>query len=46
MMDDLDWNQLKLVLAIARQSTLAGAARALGVSHATVYRRPGNLCIT
>lgn len=34
----LDWNELKLVLAIARAGSLAGAARQLGLSHATVFR--------
>ena len=38
-----DWNQLRLILAIARAGTLAGAARHLGVSHATAYRRLGRL---
>jgi DNA-binding transcriptional LysR family regulator len=36
---DLDWNDLRWFLAIARQGSLAGAARALGVNHSTVFRR-------
>ncbi len=35
----IPWDDLKLVLAIARTGTLAGAARALGVNHSTVFRR-------
>jgi DNA-binding transcriptional LysR family regulator len=35
----LDWNDLRLVLAIARSGSLAGAGRALGVNHSTVFRR-------
>lgn len=38
-MDSLDWNDLRYVLAVARQGSAAAAARALGVSHATVLRR-------
>jgi len=34
-----DWNELKLVLAIARARGLSGAARALGIDHSTAYRR-------
>lgn len=34
-----DWNDLRLVLAVARAGTLAGAARALGVNHSTAFRR-------
>lgn len=33
------WDRLKLVLAIARAGTLSGAARRLGISHATAYRQ-------
>jgi len=39
MQSDISWDDFRLVLAIARAETLAGAARALGVHHATVYRR-------
>lgn len=35
------WDDLRTVLAIARSGSLSGAARALGVSHATVFRRLG-----
>ncbi|HMB72555.1 MAG TPA: LysR family transcriptional regulator [Gammaproteobacteria bacterium] len=35
----MDWDDLKLVLAICRTGTLSGAARALGVNHSTVFRR-------
>jgi molybdate transport repressor ModE-like protein len=38
MESKLNWDELKLVLAIARAGSLAGAARQLGVSHATVFR--------
>jgi len=38
-MKDLDWNDLRHLLAMARGGSAAGAARALGVSHATVLRR-------
>ena len=41
MQDSLDWNALRWILAIARAGTLAGAARQLGVSHATIFRRLG-----
>lgn len=33
------WDDLKTVLAIAEAGSLSGAARGLGVSHATVFRR-------
>ncbi len=39
MQDSLAWDDLRLALAIARSGSLAGAARALSVSHATVFRR-------
>ena len=38
---DQDWNDLRLFLAVARAGTLSGAARALGVTHTTVFRRIG-----
>ncbi|GAB7537820.1 LysR family transcriptional regulator [Burkholderia sp. 3C] len=38
-MNDLDWNDLRYLLAMARGGSAAGAARTLGVSHATVLRR-------
>jgi len=40
---ELNWDDLRLVLAIAREGTLSGAARALGVTHSTVFRRLGAL---
>ncbi|MEC8916941.1 LysR family transcriptional regulator [Salinicola sp. LHM] len=33
------WDDLKIVLAIAEERTLAGAARRLAVNHATAFRR-------
>jgi DNA-binding transcriptional LysR family regulator len=39
----LDWNDLRLVLAVAREGSLSGAARALGVTHSTVFRRLGTI---
>jgi DNA-binding transcriptional LysR family regulator len=33
------WNDLSLVLAICRTGSLSGAARTLGVTHSTVFRR-------
>ena len=38
-MPDLNWNDLRYVLAVARSKTLAGAARALDVNERTVARR-------
>ncbi|MCB8820113.1 LysR family transcriptional regulator [Microvirga rosea] len=38
-----DWNDLRLVLAIARNESLTGAARDLGVNHSTAFRRLGVL---
>ncbi len=35
----LPWDDLRLFLAVARAGSLAGAARALGVNHSTVFRR-------
>jgi DNA-binding transcriptional LysR family regulator len=43
MHNALDWDDLRLVLAIAREGTLSGAARALGVTHSTVFRRLGGI---
>lgn len=39
----LSWDDLRLALAIGNSGTLSGAARDLHVSHATVYRRLGQL---
>jgi DNA-binding transcriptional LysR family regulator len=38
-MSDLEWDDLRFVLAVASAGSLAGAARALGVNHTTVLRR-------
>jgi molybdate transport repressor ModE-like protein len=35
----MDWDDLRFVLAIAQAGSLSGAARKLGVNHATVFRR-------
>ncbi|MDX1755747.1 MAG: LysR family transcriptional regulator [Marinobacter sp.] len=40
---NLAWNDFELVLAIATAGSLSGASRALGVSHATVFRRLGDV---
>lgn len=34
-----DWNDLRLILAIARSGGLTGAAAALGINHSTAFRR-------
>ncbi len=34
-----DWNDLEYVLAVCREGSLSGAARALDVNHSTVFRR-------
>lgn len=39
----LAWNDLQLALAITETGTLSGAGRRLGLSHATVFRRLGNI---
>jgi DNA-binding transcriptional LysR family regulator len=41
MHNALDWDDLRLVLAVFREGTLSGAARRLGVTHSTVFRRLG-----
>lgn len=38
-MSELDWSDLRHVLAIGSSGSLAGAARTLGVNHTTVLRR-------
>jgi DNA-binding transcriptional LysR family regulator len=38
-MDNLDWNDLRYVLAAVRNGSAAAAARSLRISHATVLRR-------
>ena len=35
----MNWNDLKVFLAIAQTGSLAGAARDLGLNHSTVFRR-------
>jgi len=37
----LEWDDLRYVLAVASEGSLAGAARSLGVNHTTVLRRIG-----
>ena len=37
--DISDWNDLRLLLAIARARGLVGAAKPLGIDHSTVFRR-------
>ncbi|WP_396587358.1 LysR family transcriptional regulator [Bermanella sp. R86510] len=39
----LDWGDFEVVLAIATEGSLSGASRALDVSHATIFRRLGNI---
>ncbi|MFB9262627.1 LysR family transcriptional regulator [Bradyrhizobium erythrophlei] len=41
MHNPLDWSDLRLVLAVFREGSLSGAARRLGVTHSTVFRRLG-----
>lgn len=36
---DMDWNDLRVLLAVCREGSLAGAARVLGTSHSTVFRQ-------
>lgn len=38
---NISWDDMRTVLAIAQAGSLSGAARELGVSHATVFRRLG-----
>jgi DNA-binding transcriptional LysR family regulator len=40
-MNSLDWDDLRIVLAVAQDGTLSGAARSLSVTHSTVFRRLG-----
>jgi DNA-binding transcriptional LysR family regulator len=37
----LQWDDLRIVLALGRAGTLAGAAKALGLDRSTVFRRIG-----
>lgn len=43
MNSQLLWDDLRFLLAIAEAGSLSGAGRRLGVSHATVYRRLGEI---
>ena len=43
MNSQLNWDDLRVILAIAMSGTLSGAGRRLGVSHATVFRRLGDI---
>ncbi len=38
-MQDLRWDDLRVFLALVREGSLSGAARALGVNHSTAWRR-------
>jgi DNA-binding transcriptional LysR family regulator len=38
-MTNFHWDDLRYLLAIAREGSLAGAARVLGVNHSTAFRR-------
>ncbi len=42
-MQTVDWSDLPFFLAVAREGSLAGAARRLGVNHSTVFRRINGL---
>ena len=35
----MNWDDYRLILALVREKTVRGAAKSLGVSHATVSRR-------
>ena len=37
--DSLEWDDLSLILAIGRSESLSGAARELGQTHSTIFRR-------
>ncbi len=39
----LAWSDFEVVLAVAVAGSLSGASRAMGVSHATVFRRLGDI---
>ncbi|MEO1658574.1 MAG: LysR family transcriptional regulator [Pseudomonadota bacterium] len=39
----MEWNDYHLILAVVREKSIRGAARVLGVSHATVSRRLAHL---
>ena len=40
---ELDWDDVRVFLAVAREKSLSGAARQLGINHATVSRRVASL---
>ena len=42
-MHNLDWDDLRYFLAVARAESLSGAAKSLGVNHSTVLRRLSGL---
>ena len=39
----MDWEDVRFFVALARRGSLSGAARNLGVNHATVARRIASL---
>ncbi len=41
MASDLNWDEFRLVKAIAESRSLVGAAEMLGLNHSTVFRRLG-----
>ena len=41
--EPMNWDDYRLILALIRQKTVRGAAKSLGVSHATVSRRLAHL---
>lgn len=43
MHNRLDWDDLRMFLAVAREGSLSGAARTLSVNHSTVFRRLNGL---
>lgn len=43
MQNVIQWDDLRMVLAVARQGSLSGAARVLSVNHSTVFRRLNGL---
>ncbi len=43
MQSSIDWDDLRIFLAIARAGSLSGAARVLSVNHSTVFRRLNGL---
>jgi DNA-binding transcriptional LysR family regulator len=43
MHNPTDWDDLRLVYAVAKEGTLSGAARMLGITHSTVFRRLGTI---